>query len=136
MVEIDVSYDGELRCTAKHGPSLNTLVTDAPTDNQGKGETFSPTDLVATALGSCVLTIMGIIAERHDIDIGGATAHVEKEMSADTPRRIARLPVTVHIPRELSDDEKVRVERGARHCPVHKSIHPDIDAPMTFVYGE
>jgi putative redox protein len=136
MVEIDVSYDGNLRCTAKHAPSSGTLITDAPTDNQGKGETFSPTDLVATALGSCALTIMGIVAERHGIDISGATAHVEKEMSTDKPRRIVKLPVTVRIPRELGEDDRARIERGALHCPVHKSIHPEIDAPITFVYGE
>ncbi|MDP6524698.1 MAG: OsmC family protein [Kiritimatiellia bacterium] len=136
MVEIDISYDGNLRCTAKHAPSSGTLITDAPTDNQGKGETFSPTDLVATALGSCALTIMGIVAERHGIDISGATAHAEKEMSTDKPRRIVKLPVTVRIPRELSPEEKTRIERGALHCPVHKSIHPEIDAPITFVYGE
>ena len=80
MVEITTTYDGQLRCTATHGPSGNTLITDAPKDNMGKGEAFSPTDLVATALATCVLTTMGIVAKRHDLDIAGATARVTKEM--------------------------------------------------------
>jgi len=111
------------------------LVTDAPVDNQGKGECFSPTDLVAAALGTCVLTIMGIVARRSDIDISGATVRVEKEMSSDSPRRIVRLPVEVRVPHDLPEPARKRLDQGARHCPVHKSIHPDIDAPITVIYG-
>jgi putative redox protein len=135
MVSVDIAYDGDLRCTATHGPSGNTLLTDAPVDNQGKGESFSPTDLVATALGTCVATIMGIVARNSGIDISGTTVHVEKEMSAEPPRRIARLPVQVCVPRELPDADRKRLENGAHHCPVHKSIHPQIEAPISFTYG-
>jgi len=88
-VEVDVVYQGELRCKATHGPSQDQLTTDAPVDNHGKGESFSPTDLVATALGACSLTIMGIVAERHQIDLAGMKIEVTKEMSKDAPRRIA-----------------------------------------------
>lgn len=134
MVEINIAYEGGLRCRAQHGPSDTELVTDAPVDNHGKGESFSPTDLVATALGTCVATIMGILAERHDIDLTGMQITVEKEMVAEPVRRIGRLPVTVRVPGQVSDADRKRLENGAHTCPVHKSIHPDIDAPITFIY--
>lgn len=134
MVEINIAYEGGLRCRAQHGPSDTELVTDAPVDNHGKGESFSPTDLVATALGTCVATIMGILAERHNIDLTGMQITVEKEMVAEPVRRIGRLPVTVRVPGQVSDADRKRLENGARTCPVHKSIHPDIDAPITFIY--
>lgn len=134
MVEINIAYEGGLRCRAQHGPSDTELITDAPVDNHGKGESFSPTDLVATALGTCVATIMGILAERHDIDLTGMQITVEKEMVAEPVRRIGRLPVTVRVPGQVSDADRKRLENGARTCPVHKSIHPDIDAPITFIY--
>ncbi|NIP97177.1 MAG: OsmC family protein, partial [Akkermansiaceae bacterium] len=91
MVEIEINYEGQLRCGAEHGPSKDTLKTDAPVDNHGRGEAFSPTDLVATALGSCMLTIMGIVAQRDGIPLEGSRARVVKHMSTDTPRRIAKL---------------------------------------------
>jgi putative redox protein len=137
-VEIDIVYQGNLRCTATHGPSQTRLETDAPVDNHGKGERFSPTDLVGAALGSCVLTIMGIIAERHQLDLTGTQVHVTKEMAQAPVRRIAKLPVTVTIPadkaRLLSEADRGKLEAGARHCPVHQSLHPDIYAPIDFVY--
>lgn len=136
MVEINVTYEGQLRCKAVHGPSQCELSTDAPVDNQGRGESFSPTDLVATALASCVSTIMGIYAERHQVDLTGMQIHVEKHMSAEPPRRIAKLPVTVTVPGKLNDSERRALEAAAAHCPVHQSLHPDIDAPLTFVYAE
>ncbi|OVE77356.1 osmotically inducible protein OsmC [bacterium F16] len=135
MVSISIKYEGQLRCGATHDPSAATLITDAPVDNCGKGESFSPTDLVATGLGSCVLTIMGIIAERNDIDISGTTVNVEKGMVVDPVRRIGSLKVQVQVPRELSESDRKRLEHGALTCPVHKSLHPDIDAPITFSYG-
>lgn len=135
MVSMDVVYQGNLRCEATHGPSGNTVLTDAPVDNCGRGETFSPTDLVGTALASCVLTIMGIVADRNGIDLTGTTAHVDKAMSADLPRRIVALPVTVTVPRPLSDDDRSKLENAAKHCPVHKSLREDIEAPITFVYS-
>jgi putative redox protein len=134
MVEINIAYEGGLRCGARHGPSGTELVTDAPVDNHGKGESFSPTDLVATALGTCVATIMGILADRHDIDLSGMQITVEKEMVVEPVRRIARLPVTVRVPGQVSDEDRQRLENGAWNCPVNKSIHPDIDAPITFIY--
>jgi putative redox protein len=133
MVEIEISYEGDLRTRAQHGPSQNTLITDAPRDNCGKGESFSPTDLVATALASCVATIMGIVAQRESLDLTGLRVHVAKEMAAN-PRRIVRLPVSVTAPASLTAEQREKLEAGARHCPVHYSIHPDIDAPITFGY--
>ena len=137
-VEIDIVYEGQLRCAATHGPSGATLATDAPLDNHGKGESFSPTDLVATALGSCVMTIMGIVAERNQIDLTGMRIHVSKEMIQQPIRRIGRLPVTVTVPADkatkISAAERTKLETAARHCPVHQSLHPDIDSPIEFVW--
>jgi putative redox protein len=135
MVEITTEYQGQLRCTAKHGPSGNTLFTDAPKDNMGKGEAFSPTDLVATALATCVLTTMGIVAQRHNLDMTGATARVTKEMVTAPLRRIGRLALSVHMPHKLSADDQQRLENAAHTCPVHKSLHADVDAPITFTWG-
>jgi putative redox protein len=135
MVEITTVYNGQLRTTATHGPSGSTLITDAPKDNMGKGEAFSPTDLVATALATCILTTMGIVAQRNNLDITGATAKVTKEMVTAPTRRIGRLPVTVHMPKKLSDEDQKRLENAAHTCPVHKSLHADIEAPITFTWG-
>jgi putative redox protein len=135
MVAIQLEYQGDLHCKAVHGPSGTELATDAPTDNQGRGESFSPTDLVATALATCMLTTMGIMARTLHLDIAGATATVEKEMSTHPPRRIARLAVKIHVPRTLSDETKLKLERAAHTCPVHKSLHPDIDAPIAFSWS-
>ncbi len=130
-VRIDTTYDGDLRCTATHGPSGVTLTTDAPEDNHGQGRSFSPTDLVATALGTCVVTILGIQAEKHDLDLEGMEISVEKEM-ASNPRRIDTLRAEVRMPRRLDETMRARLERAARHCPVHESIHPDVEAPVVF----
>ena len=136
MVEINVTYNGQLRTTATHGPSQNTLITDAPKDNMGKGEAFSPTDLVATALATCILTTMGIVAQRHELDMNGATARVTKEMVSTPYRRIGRLAVTVRMPHKLSAENQQRLENAAHTCPVHRSLHPDVEAPITFTWGE
>src|SRR5438046_10336030 len=98
MVNISIRYDGDLHCSARHGPSNSKLATDAPTDNKGKGEAFSPTDLVATAVGSCMSTTMGIKAEELGVDLRGMTVSVKKEMPKDGPRRIARPPSEARIP--------------------------------------
>ncbi len=135
MVVIQLEYQGELHCIAVHGPSGVELSTDAPKDNQGRGESFSPTDLVATALGSCMLTVMGILARTLKIDIGGATATVEKEMTAVAPRRIQRLAVKIRVPHALSAEDREKLERAAHTCPVHKSLHPEIQIPIEFVWG-
>jgi putative redox protein len=135
MVEVQVAYQGELRCEAKHGPSGTTILTDPPVDNMGKGESFSPTDLVATALGACMLTLMGISASRHNLDISGTRATVTKEMVSDPFRRIGRLGVTISVPHQLSEDDRKRLERAAMTCPVHKSLHPDVQQVVEFKWG-
>jgi putative redox protein len=134
MVQIDVTYQGGLRCQAVHGPSKTTLVTDAPVDNQGKGESFSPTDLVATALGTCIATIMGIVAEREQIDLVGMRITVQKEMSAEPPRRIARLAARIQMPAGLDAQQKGKLERAAHTCPVHQTLYGNVDLPIEFVY--
>jgi putative redox protein len=134
MVTITATYVGELRCTAVHGPSAATLQTDAPKDNEGLGRSFSPTDLVATALGTCILTTMGLVARRHGIELRGASITVEKHMQA-SPRRIARLPCEVRIAGTFTAEQQRLLETTAHACPVHKSLHPDVDAPIRFVWG-
>lgn len=135
MVRIQVEYEGELHCKAVHGPSGAELNTDAPVDNQGRGESFSPTDLVATALGSCMLTVMGILARTLGIDIGGAKATVEKEMTSAAPRMIQSLKVRIEMPKGISVENRVKLERAAHTCPVHRSLHPDVEKPIEFVWG-
>jgi uncharacterized OsmC-like protein len=135
VVRIEVRYEGGLRCAATHGPSGGTLRTDAPADNHGQGESFSPTDLVATALGTCVLTTMGIVAERHGWDLSGASVSVDKEMVADPLRRIGRLVVTVRVPGDLDAAARAALERTAQTCPVHKSLRPEVEIPMRFEWA-
>lgn len=132
MVEVTIAYQGDLRCAVTHDPSGTVLMTDAPKDNHGKGESFSPTDLVASALGTCMLTIMGIAAQTLKIDLKGARATVRKEMAAAPARRIARLAVTIDVPAKLSEEEKQKLMRAAMTCPVHKSLHPDVQMPIEF----
>src|SRR5512140_3043505 len=114
-VTIDVAYVGELHCRATHGPSGQSFTTDAPTDNGGKGEAFSPTDLVATALGACLSTVMGLTARRTGIDLDGTRVRVLKEMTADPVRRIGRLTATVVFPpgRRFTPEDRARLERTA-----------------------
>jgi putative redox protein len=135
MVAIQMEYQGDLHCKAVHGPSQTALVTDAPKDNQGRGESFSPTDLVATALGTCMLTVMGIAARTLELDITGTTATVEKEMTTAAPRRIASLSVSIHVPQTLRSEDRQKLERAAHTCPVHKSLHPDVQTPITFTWA-
>ena len=134
MVRIDVAYQGGLRCEATHGPSGQTLITDAPVDNHGKGESFSPTDLVATALGTCIATIMGIVAERDKIDLTGLRITVQKEMSAEPPRRIARLITRIEMPEGLTEQQRAKLEKTAHTCPVHQTLQGKVDMPIEFVY--
>ena len=134
MVAIQLEYQGDLRCKAVHGPSGTELNTDAPKDNQGRGESFSPTDLVATALGTCMLTVMGITARTLNIDLAGTTATVEKEMTTTPPRMIASLSVRIRVPHSLSPENKQKLERAAHTCPVHKSLHPNVQAPIEFIW--
>ncbi|MEL7021138.1 MAG: OsmC family protein [Bacteroidota bacterium] len=127
-----ITYEGGLRTAAIHQKSGTQLITDAPTDNHGKGESFSPTDLVAAALASCMLTIMGINADKKGLDIKGAKAEVHKIMAAH-PRRIERVEIQIQMPDNgYSDDEKKLLERVARACPVAKSVHPDLVQAVRF----
>lgn len=132
MVEIEVAYEGELHTSCTHGPSGSVLSTDAPRDNHGKGETFSPTDLLATALGSCMLTVMGIVARRHDWALEGAGATVEKHMTAQPVRRVGRLVVRFAMPAGLPPESRAVLERAATTCPVHQSLHPEISIDVAF----
>jgi putative redox protein len=129
-IEIKVEYLGKTSCRAVHGPSGQDLRTTAPKDNGGDGSTFSPTDLLATSLGTCVITIMAMAAERRGIDLRGATVSVEKHMTTELPRRVARLPVRVKLPVRVSPEDLRLLEAAAHGCPVHRSIHPDIDSPI------
>ncbi len=122
-----ITYQSNLRTAAVHLRSGNEILTDAPVDNHGKGEAFSPTDLLATSLGSCILTIMGIKAADKEIDMTGATAEVNKIMGSN-PRRIARLEITIQMPdNQYTEKEKKILEAAAHGCPVGKSLHPDLD---------
>ena len=135
MITSTVKYPGELRTEATHVKSGNTIITDAPTDNHGKGEAFSPTDLVATALASCMISIMGIVSMKEGITkADGATAEVTKVMYAD-PRRIGEIHVTVTMPKlNYSEKEKKMYEHAAFTCPVAKSLHPDIKQEIKFIW--
>lgn len=132
MVTINSSYNGGLRCTATHGPSGVTLITDAPVDNHGKGESFSPTDLVATAVANCMMTVMAIAAERHGIDVKGTTVTIDKDMSSDAPRRIVGLKSVMTIPLPADHPQRALLEAAALSCPVKKSIAPEIDSTVDF----
>jgi len=134
MVELNIDYTGSLRCKAVHAPSGNTLLTDAPVDNKGKGETFSPSDLVATAFGACMATIMGIVAEEQKIDLTGTKVHVVKEMTSEPPRVIKRLTATIVIPAALSPEQKTMLESAAKTSPVALSLNPSIETPVKFEY--
>ena len=135
MVSIELEYEGDLHCGAVHGPSGTTLATDAPKDNQGRGESFSPTDLVATALGSCMLTTMGILAKKLDVDIAGATARVDKEMVSSPFRMVQQLTVKIHVPRSVSEEDQTKLERAALTCPVAKTLNPSVQIPTEFTWG-
>jgi len=136
MVKITGEYQGDLHCVATHGPSGNTLVTDAPKDNQGRGEAFSPTDLVATALATCIATTMAIAARRHDVELKGLRYEVTKEMSADAPRRIVRLATTVWLPVPKTEALARVLEYAALHCPVHQSLGAQVEMPVAFHWAE
>jgi uncharacterized OsmC-like protein len=134
MVNVSITYTGDLHCDATHGPSGSSIATDAPVDNKGKGESFSPTDLVATALGSCMSTILAMAAQEHGLDVKGMTVKVGKEMSKDAPRRIVRLPSEVYIPLPANTAQRALLENAALNCPVHKSLPPEIDRPTKFFW--
>ncbi|WP_113637415.1 OsmC family protein [Nubsella zeaxanthinifaciens] len=134
MATSKITYQGSLRTVSVHLSSGNEIITDAPIDNQGKGEAFSPTDLLATSLGNCMLTIIGIAAKNYDFSIDGATAEVTKVMAQD-PRRVSEIHVTLQFPANAySEKQKAIIERSAKTCPVSYSLHPDIKQELTFLY--
>ncbi len=134
MTTISSRYAGNLRTEATHLASGNTIITDAPVDNNGRGEAFSPTDLVGAALGSCMKTIMGIVAERNQIDLEGMNLQITKIMAAQ-PRRIAEIILTFTMPsKPYSEKERALLENAARTCPVALSLHPDVVQTVEFVY--
>ena len=129
MLDTLISYEGSLRCRSEHANSGAVVLTDAPKDNHGKGESFSPSEMLSVSLGSCILSIMGIAARSMNIDIIGATARVTKEM-ADGPRRIARIAVAVQVPGSFDCRQRSKLEAAAYACPVHSVL--GIDAPISF----
>lgn len=126
-----VTYLGNLRTNNEHIKSGGTYLTDAPLDNHGKGEAFSPTDTVATGLANCMLTVMGIKARQMETDLSGATAEVTKTMASE-PRRISKIEIVLTFPNETSKKERKILEHTAHTCPVHYSLHPDIEIDLTF----
>lgn len=126
-----ITYQGQLRTSSIHLQSGTILISDAPTDNHGKGEAFSPTDTVANALGSCMFTVMGIKAEQHGVNLAGSEARITKHM-ADAPRRIAAITVEFRMKGVADHKMKEILERTALHCPVLLSLHPDIKKEVTF----
>lgn len=135
-VNIDIAYLGGLKCEVTHGPSQQKFNTEAPVDNGGTGQSISPTDMVGGALGACILTIMGIMAQRNNWDITGTTVNVTKEMTAMPPRRVAKLVAIITLPNALglSGADRAKLEAAANACPVKQSLHPDVEIDMRFVY--
>ena len=136
MVRLSIDYQGELHCQVTHEPSGATFQTDAPKDNQGRGESFSPTDLVATALGSCMATTMGIVGRRHGIELEGFKITVDKEMTSEGPRTIRRLITHIHFPFGRDADPEQVLEKTALSCPVYLSLGEDVEKPVTFHWLE
>jgi len=132
-VKITGKYLGNKKVELTHVDSGVTIRTDAPRDNNGEGRSFSPTDLVAGALSACVMTTIAIVADRSGLEVAGMHTSVEKHMSTD-PRRIGALPLTVHMPKKLLEHERQKLERAGLSCPVHHSLHPEIQAVISFLY--
>ena len=131
MVRIDATYDGNLRCTATHGPSGKQLITDAPVDNMGKGESFSPSDLLATSMLTCIMTIVAIRADSKKVDVAGMTGSVEKTM-ASGPRRIAKLEVVINLPSGLNMEDRAWLITEGCNCPVCVSVSESMEVDVTF----
>lgn len=136
MVTFTITYDGALRCTALHDSSGTRLVTDAPKDNHGRGESFSPTDLAATALATCMLTTMAIQTRTENLVLDGIRAEVEKHMTTAPPRRIARIVVRMAMPRGIPAAAREKLQKIAHACPVALSLHPDIAQEISFIYPD
>jgi putative redox protein len=136
MVPQSVTYLGELRCRTTHGPSNVELVTDAPTDNQGRGESFSPTDLIVTAMATCQVTTMGIVAQRDNVSLDGTKVYAEKHMSTEGPRRITRIVIRIDFPTGIPQEYRSKLENTARTCPVARSLNPEVRVDQTFSYPD
>jgi len=136
IVRIDVEYLGDLHCRITHGPSGQQFLTDAPLDNQGKGEYISPTDLLGTASCSCIVTIMGIVARNNNFDITGLKAYVEKEMVNEPYRRIGRLTMYFHFPKQLNEKEFALMKNVVKTCPVTRSISPEVEIITHFSFEQ
>ena len=135
MSTSNIIYLGELRTEAEHIRSGNKIITDAPVDNQGKGEFFSPTDLLATSLGCCMITIMGIAARTHGFNIDGTKIDVTKVMGTN-PRRVVEIVINLHLPHSnYTDKERKIIELSAKECPVAQSLHPDLKQTINFIFG-
>jgi putative redox protein len=135
-VSMSLSYRGELRCELVHEPSSTTIRTDAPKDNEGKGESFSPTDLVGAALLSCAVTTMAIKAAKEQIPFAKASGRVVKDMTQTPPRKIQKLTLEFELPSSLPEKQRARLEEISRTCPVALSLHADVVVEMRFRYGE
>lgn len=133
-VEISGRYTGDLKMELRHGPSGQPLTTSAPRDNLGDGSSYSPTDLLAASLGSCMVTTMAIVARRENIPFERAEFVLEKHMTAAPPRRVDALPVTIRLPASLSPEQREKLEAAARGCPVHRSLLPEIQRDVQFIY--
>jgi putative redox protein len=136
MVKITVTYEGNLRTKAIHVESGAEIETDAPKDNHGKGELFSPTDLLAASLGTCVLTLMGIMARKLKVDLTGLRATVEKEMANAPSRMVKRIVIHVYCPQKLESEIRSKIEQVGIECPVHHSLHPNVQQEIVFHWGE
>jgi uncharacterized OsmC-like protein len=134
MIRITGEYQGDLHCSAVHGPSGNELSTDAPKDNKGRGAAFSPTDLVATGFATCIATTMAIVARSHGVDITGVRYEVTKEMAADAPRRISRLTARLWMPASARSVPAGVLEHAANNCPVHRSLAPSVEKVIEFLW--
>ena len=132
MVDITIEGIGQLKTRATHGPSRAVLFTAAPADNMGDGSSFSPTDLLATSLATCVLTTMEIAAVKHGVSLTGTRARIEKHMTSEGPRRVARLPLVVELPAGIPAELRERLEHAGNACPVKRSLHPDVDVPIEY----
>lgn len=133
MVKMSANYQGQKHCEITHGPSGARIETDAPVDNNGKGESFSPTDLVGAAMGSCMMTVMAITADKDGVELKGSRFEIEKEMGTN-PRRIVKLSVILHMPQHIPLEYRKKLEQVALTCPVKQSVHPDMQVPVLFHY--
>jgi putative redox protein len=135
MTEITLSYEGDLSTRCIHSDNQTEILTDAPKDNQGQGRYFSPTDLFAASLGSCILTMMGFAARKMQLDIRGVRAVVTKEMAAAPSRRVGKLKVEIYCPLKVTDDQIAKLKQMAEHCPVKLSLHPDTLVEVNYHWG-